>query len=101
MAAVRDPSDSNSQFLLSLPKGKGSSVIVLKLNSLIKEDFQSVIDALKADHGIKSFDLVVSSAGIAKLARVDELDIEELKEHVEINALGPVRLFQATLSLLK
>lgn len=98
---MRDSSDSNSQSLLSLPRGQGSSIILVKLDSLVKEDFQSVVDTLKADHGIKALDLVVSSAGIAKLARLDELDIEELKEHVEINALGPVRLFQATLRLLK
>ncbi|TVY85343.1 Norsolorinic acid ketoreductase [Lachnellula suecica] len=100
-AAVRDPSHSTSQSLLSLPKGHGSAIVLLKLDSLVEKDFNSAVEILKTEHGIKALDLVISSAGIAKIARIDELDIGELKEHVEVNALGPVRLFQAMLPLLK
>ena len=53
--------------------------------------------------GSLSLDIVIANAGIfdtTAFVPVAELKISQLQEHLNINTVGPVRLFQATLPLL-
>jgi norsolorinic acid ketoreductase len=62
---------------------------------------KTAVEKLKDKHGINKIDIVIASAGISKyygLASVTP--IEEVKEHFEVNTIGPLILFQATYPLL-
>jgi norsolorinic acid ketoreductase len=53
--------------------------------------------------GITSLDVVIANAGIFNVAAfvpVADVKVSQLQEHLDVNAVGPVRLFQATRPLL-
>lgn len=97
---MRDIKHSTSISLQDLPKGFNSTLILLKLDSASETDAAEAIRALY-NKNIDSLDVVIASAGIARLAPVADLPISEVLEHVQVNVLGPLRLFQATLPLLQ
>lgn len=76
---------------------------------MVKIESTSPTDALEAVESIKSqgithLDVVIANAGIFKTEAFQEVAVmktTDLLEHVNVNAAGPVRLFQATLPLLK
>ncbi|KAK5636494.1 hypothetical protein RRF57_012206 [Xylaria bambusicola] len=80
----------------------GTTLIVAKYDAA---DGQSPFDAvqeLQDKHGITHLDIVVANAGIVKIfpfAR--DVKREDILEHVQVNVLGVVSLFQATRELLQ
>ena len=101
IAAVRDPSHPTSQSLHSLPTGPSSNLITVKLDSASPADPQTAVTHLQ-DQGITHLDVVIANAGISKdFSRVHEVPIHSLKEHIDVNALGPVYLFQTVYPLLQ
>lgn len=101
IAAVRDPSHPTSQSFHSLPTGPSSKLITVKLDSASPTDPQTAVTHLQ-DQGITHLDVVIANAGISKdFSRVHEVPIHSLKEHIDVNALGPVYLFQAVYPLLQ
>jgi norsolorinic acid ketoreductase len=101
IAAVRNPLDPNSQSLKSLPTATGSTIIIVQIDSSSEIDAFEAIQALRTEHGVTSLDVVIANAGISKF-RGTALDtpIHEMKDHLMVNALGPLLLYQATKSLL-
>ncbi|KAF2119260.1 hypothetical protein BDV96DRAFT_642295 [Lophiotrema nucula] len=100
-AGVRDPSHKTALSLKELPTGENSTLVLVKVESVSDTDAKEAVEVLQKEHGIDHFDVVVSSAGICRLARLDEIDIADLLDHVNVNAIGVVRLWQATHTLLK
>ncbi|TVY84799.1 Norsolorinic acid ketoreductase [Lachnellula suecica] len=101
IAGVRDPSRPSSQALSELPVGNSSSLIIVKIESDLKESVLAAMQDLQKNHGINSLDVVIANAGIANnVPTVAEADLEELKEHFLVNTAGVVGLFQAVLPLL-
>ncbi|KAK1143629.1 hypothetical protein N8T08_006239 [Aspergillus melleus] len=101
VAAARDPAHPTAQELTKLPTGEGSSVIVVKYDAGVE---QSAFDAVKeaTDKGVDHFDYVVANAGIAKVyPLVKDVKRADLVEHIEVNVLSVVSLYQATRSLLE
>ena len=102
LAKVRDPSSKEAKALLAVPTATGSKVILLKIEST------SDTDALKAiryaeSQGITELDVVIANAGTFTsdaYRPVAETRVSDLKSHFDINTVGPLRLFQATLPLL-
>lgn len=102
IAAVRDPQHLTALALSTLPKGPSSTLITLKLDSAIEADAAAAIHTLLATHSITSIDIVIANAGISKnWPKVADARPADLREHFEINVLGPLTLFQATLPLLE
>lgn len=102
IATVRDPTSSASKSLPELSKGTNSSLIVLKIDSMVETDAQQAIAELKSAHNITSLDVVIANAGIAKLfPTVQEARVEDMLEHYRTNVIGVVLLFQAVISLLE
>ncbi|KAI5276026.1 putative NADP(+)-dependent dehydrogenase [Aureobasidium subglaciale] len=94
---------TEAQALHSISKAEGSNLIVVKVESRSDTDCISAIDSLH-DQGISHLDVVIANAGfytVPKDPAVAKITAEELLDHVNVNAAGPVRLFQATLPLLK
>lgn len=57
---------------------------------------------LQKEHQIDHIDVVVAMAGISKYYEVAaKTAISEVRDHFEVNSVGPLLLFQATLPLLE
>lgn len=102
IAANRDPSSSQSQSLSSLPTGTNSKLIIVKLDAKSDTDGPAAVETLRKEHGIERLDIVIANAGIAfTWPKVEDVKFEDMREHYEVNVIGVVRLFQATVGLLR
>ncbi|KAK1657557.1 short-chain dehydrogenase [Colletotrichum godetiae] len=102
IAAVRDPSNSSARALQDLPKGEGSKLIIVKIDSSIETDPAEAVSALRRDHDINALDVVIANAGIAHSSGpVIKTSTAAIKDHFAVNTIGPLLLFQATAPLLK
>jgi norsolorinic acid ketoreductase len=101
IAGVRDPTNASSKALLTLPHGKNSKVILVKIDSLSETDALNAVSTLKSDHQITKLDIVIANAGIPNyFGRARVTPIKEMISHYQINVIGPLLLFQATAELL-
>jgi norsolorinic acid ketoreductase len=100
IAAVRNPSSASS--LNSLPKGEGSSLIIVKIDSASQTDALAAIKELTEVHKITNLDVVIANAGISlPPVHIAKLPLSEIQESLNTNSFGPLLLFQASLPLLK
>jgi len=101
IAAVRDPENSTVKALSTLPKGSGSSLVVVKIDSSSENDAKAAMETLRNVHKITALDVVIANAGIATIwPLVIDVKASDIAEHVKVNTIGPVLLFQAVLPLL-
>ncbi|KAK5075793.1 hypothetical protein LTR24_009884 [Lithohypha guttulata] len=101
IAAVRDTESSSTKDLHDLPKGDGSTLVVVKIDSSSLTDAQQATSLLQSKYNIHSLDVVITNAGVSKAwPAVHEAKIEDMREHFEINVLGVVTLFKAARPLL-
>ncbi|KAF2647184.1 putative aflatoxin biosynthesis ketoreductase nor-1 [Lophiostoma macrostomum CBS 122681] len=99
IAAVRNSSSSGS--LKDLPVGKGSKLVIVEIDSRDPPTAAKAISSLESQ-GISKIDVVIANAAISTEADpVADVKLDVLKEHVEVNAYGPLVLFQAVLPLLQ
>ncbi|CAI6270052.1 unnamed protein product [Periconia digitata] len=99
IAAVRDPEAPLSKALNDLPKGEGSSLILIKIDQSVPTDAAAAIKSLD---GIDRIDTLVANAAMADLCvSVMETPAEDVRRHMDINLLGVLTLFQAAEPLLK
>lgn len=97
IAGVRDPSQSTSQSLHSLPDASGSHLIIVKIDPVIEPSASDAVEELTKTHGIDHLDVVIANAGISNTwPKVKGFKIEDLKAHMEVNVYGVVWLYQAT-----
>jgi len=101
IAAVRDPSKESSRALQNLSKASDSKLILVKLDSSVESDPVDAVDQLRKDHGITSLDVVIANAGVGGGTSVAKTSADTAAEHFFINAVGPLKLFQATSKLLQ
>jgi norsolorinic acid ketoreductase len=103
IAAVRNPTSPETTSLSNLRTGKSSQLIIIKIDASSNTDAKAAVDSLSSQD-ISSLDIVIANAGIFDIAAfttVAESSIEQIQAHLDVNTLGPVRLFQATLPLLQ
>ncbi|KAI3391501.1 hypothetical protein diail_7199, partial [Diaporthe ilicicola] len=99
VAAVRNV--EGAQDLLNVPyKGENTTVVVVKIDSSSRTDPFEAVKSIQAQ-GIDHLDVVISSAGIAKLNTVEDMPLEELEEVLMINTFSVMLLYKATLPLLR
>ncbi|KAE8140904.1 hypothetical protein BDV38DRAFT_268993 [Aspergillus pseudotamarii] len=102
IATCREQSDQNTNELCSLTRGHGSNLIIVSL-SLDKPD--SVLDAvsqLQRHHSVSKVDIVIANAGVCNhYGPLERMADSDLISHFEVNTLGPMRLFRASLPLLQ
>ncbi|KAI6279893.1 hypothetical protein MCOR27_000526 [Pyricularia oryzae] len=102
VAAVRDPSHSTSQALSSIAKADDSKLVVVKYDAGVEQDAHDVAETLQKTHGIDKLDVVIANAAIAKgFVPIKEAKRSDVLEHVNVNVLGVLSLFQATRELLE
>ncbi|KAK7413106.1 hypothetical protein QQX98_007992 [Neonectria punicea] len=98
IAAVRDVEGSRG--LLDVPRGKNTKVIITKIDSSYKTDPYDAVKDIQAK-GIDHIDVVISSAGIAKMNTIEDMPLEEYEEVLMVNAISVMLLYKATLPLLR
>ncbi|KAK7542634.1 putative aflatoxin biosynthesis ketoreductase nor-1 [Phyllosticta citribraziliensis] len=98
IAAVRNVASADS--LNDLPKGQGSSLVIVPLDSSDEQAPAKAVQLLLSK-GITHIDVVIANAGISDdFSPIATLSGSVIKQHVEVNAYGPLFLFQAVLPLL-
>lgn len=102
IAGNRGPNHATSKALFDLPKGEGSKLIVVKIDSTVESDAAAAVGELQTKHGVDHLDIVIANAGIAlTFPSVAELKIPDLLRHLTTNTFAVVWLYQATLPLLR
>lgn len=101
IAAVRNPEGANVKALKDLPRGNGSELILVKIDSMSETDAATAIHTIKSEYKITYLDIVIANAGIAKyIHKTGVLPLSEVIDHHKTNTVGPLLLFQATEPLL-
>ncbi|KAL3457462.1 NAD(P)-binding protein [Aspergillus heterothallicus] len=102
IAAVRNPETTASKSLTTLPKSTTSTLITVKIDSQSPTDALTAVTALTSTHGLTHIDTVIANAGISTdYSPVRSVPLDVVKSHVEVNAYGPLALFQAVYPLLR
>lgn len=103
VATVRNPDSAEARTLQELPAGPGSRVIVLKVEATSDCDALEAAKSIEQE-GVTNIDILIANAGIftpAAYLPVSQVSIDQVKDHLDINTVGPLRLFQAFFPLLK
>lgn len=96
----RDPEHASSKDLINLPKHSESRLIIVKIDAKSETDAVNAIKYLQ-QQGLDHLDIVVANAGVAyRFGKVSEMNITDIRGHIEPNVYGVVRLYQAALPLL-
>ncbi|KAK3392883.1 hypothetical protein B0H63DRAFT_456765 [Podospora didyma] len=102
IAAVRNPDHPTSVALADLPKGKRSQLIVVEYDAAVWHEAANTVKELTEAYSINHLDIVIANAGIAKkFPTVKDVEGSDVLEHVEVNVLSKVSLYQATRDLLQ
>ena len=102
IAAVRDVGTEKAKELLAFPTAPGSKVILVEIESTSETDPKDVVASLDTEHGITKIDVIIASSGIANYyGPIVSTPVAEIREHLQVNTVGPIILFQAMLPLLK
>ena len=97
-ATARDPAKADK--LQQLAK-QHSNVRVVKLS--VDSDAEHAAAAKQVEAEAGRVDVLIANAGIANIdgwQRTEVLSLDKLREHFEVNTVGPIRLFQAFFPLL-
>jgi len=103
IAAVRDPAAKSSKELETLGKElkNGSKIIIVKISATSETEAREAVKSLQDEHAIDHLDVVIANAGISDVYQnASVVDLNKVREHWEVNTLGPLILFQAVLPLL-
>ncbi|KAK5630920.1 hypothetical protein RRF57_006635 [Xylaria bambusicola] len=101
VGSYRNESQPGVAELKSSPKADGSRLILVKIESSSPTDAAEAVKTMKAE-GIEHIDVLVANAGVSPpLQPVETVDLGILKSAFEVNAMGPLALYQACHELLK
>jgi len=97
-AGARNPDSAKD--LKALQTKYPGKVHIVKLTSANRADNEAAVAEIKKVAG--KLDVVIANAGIAKFwGTILDTPEEEMREHYEVNVIGPTVLFQTTWPLLK
>ncbi|KAI1760085.1 NAD(P)-binding protein [Hypoxylon sp. FL1150] len=88
--------------LKSFPAADGSKLLLVTIENTSPSDPQRALQVVKS-HGIEHLDLVIANAGGSPLPTtpLDRVTAEEMTTTYQVNAVGPLMLFQACRPLLQ
>ncbi|GLA28363.1 hypothetical protein ACMYSQ_003560 [Aspergillus niger] len=102
IGTARDVSSANAKDLNELPKGEGSRLIVVSLSSDSPQGAIEAVLEIQTQHSVGHIDIVIANAGICNhYGPVVEMADSDVLSHIEVNTLGPLRLFRAVAPLLQ
>ena len=99
---MRDPSHASTRSLRAIAIANGSQLLTVQIDSLSETDARAAVAALQESHGIRTLDVVIANAGVGKyFGQAGETPIAEIRDHLDVNYIGALLLFQAALPLLE
>jgi len=100
VAAVRDV-EKSTKVLSAVKVGAGSKIITVKIDSTSETDPAEAAAELKSKYGLTKVDVLVSNAGLFNFAgTVLETTSQAVRDHFEVNTIGPLTLVKAFYPLL-
>lgn len=102
VAAVRDPKEAAKVFDDLAPKAAaGSKIVIVKISSDSETDAKVAVEELKKQD-VNKLDVVIANAGISNYyGPIISTPVHQLRDHLAINSIGPIILFQAVWPLLE
>ncbi|KAI0194582.1 hypothetical protein F4808DRAFT_337524 [Astrocystis sublimbata] len=102
IGSVRDKSSPLAHDLENLPRASGSRLLLVKIQNTCPTDPFEAAEEIKAA-GINHLDIVIANAGGLReiVAPIEKVTAEDVNETFQINAVGPLMLFQAVCPLLQ
>lgn len=98
---MRDKTAASAQALTTLPTGLGSRLLLVSIESTSPTDPAQAVKEIEAA-GIGHLDLVIANAGICPAPTpLTAVGPKDVSEAFNVNAVGPLILFQATRNLLE
>lgn len=100
IASVRSAADLTIQ---SMQKGQNSNLIMIEIDNASPTSAKAAIDSLQTTYRISRLDVVIANAGIQNMVfgPLANVDVEQVQDHISINTIGSLRLFQAVLPMLQ
>lgn len=100
IAANRTPDHGSSKALFNLPRASDTRLVLVKIDGASDTDASEAVEELKSQ-GIDHLDIVIANAGVMyATGKVLDVEIDDLKCHMEPNVYGVIRLYQAVLPIL-
>ncbi|KAI1365958.1 NAD(P)-binding protein [Xylaria arbuscula] len=101
VGSFRDETQPGVAELKSSSKADGSRLILVKIESSSPTDAAEAVKTMKAE-GIEHIDVLIANAGVSPpLQPLESVDLGILTNAFNVNALGPLTLYQACHELLK
>jgi NAD(P)-dependent dehydrogenase (short-subunit alcohol dehydrogenase family) len=101
VGSVRDEAAPGVVELKASPKGDGSQLLIVKIDSTSRTDAGDAVKEMKAS-GIDHIDVLIANAGVSPpLEPIETVDLGVLANTFNVNALGPLSLYQACHELLR
>ncbi|KAK6082373.1 toxin biosynthesis [Seiridium cupressi] len=101
IGSVRDTSSASVDSLKAVKAASGSSLQIVKIEAKSDTDPFEAVKAIQAA-GITYLDIVIANSGISgSYSRLDAANIQDFREYLEVNAVGPLVLYKAVFPLLK
>ncbi|KAK0649663.1 hypothetical protein B0T16DRAFT_410527 [Cercophora newfieldiana] len=100
VAAVRDVKSQSSLELSNLPKAVDSKLVLVKIDATSDTDAEDAASTLKQE--IDHLDILIANAGLCIYNEpTHKGELKTFRDQLEINFLGPVKLFKAFYDLLQ
>ncbi|KAI1459955.1 NAD(P)-binding protein [Annulohypoxylon moriforme] len=104
IGSIRESSSSapGVEELKAFPAANGSKLLLVTIENTSPTDPQKALEAVKSE-GIGHLDLVIANAGGSPLppTPLDRVSMDEMTTTYQVNAVGPLMLFQACRPLLQ
>ena len=101
IAANRNPEHASSRALINIPKAADTQLIIVKIDASNDKDAANAVAELQSQ-GIDHIDLVIANAGVSyAFGKVSDISFKDIRDHFEPNVYGILRLYQATIPLLR
>jgi NAD(P)-dependent dehydrogenase (short-subunit alcohol dehydrogenase family) len=101
VGSVRDDATPEVAKLQAIPKGEGSRLLLVKIESSSPADASNAVRKMEAA-GIDHIDILIANAGVSPpLQPIETVSLEDMASTFDVNTLGPLALYQACHLMLK
>ncbi|KAF7538958.1 hypothetical protein G7054_g2540 [Neopestalotiopsis clavispora] len=101
VGSIRDDAAPGVAELKAGPKGDGSRLLLVKIESASPQDASNAVKEMEAE-GVDHVDILLPCAGVSPpVDPLETVDLGVLGNAFNVNAVGPLALYQACFPLLK
>ncbi|KAI1807002.1 NAD(P)-binding protein [Daldinia bambusicola] len=101
IGSIRDENSSGVSELKTSPTGNGSKLLPVKIESSVFGDAKRVVEEIKAE-GVDHIDIVIANSAISPpILPLEDVDLEQVVDAFNVNAVGAIALYQACYPLLE